>query len=91
MKDNIEIMKNKNLPVIVTELGLTDKSGDGDLYYNEFKEWINYLNKNNIGWFYWSFSNTPPTSSMLNKNYKKGNNILKYLNESGKYIRELCH
>lgn len=88
MKDNIEIMKNKNLPIIVTELGLTDKTGDGNLYYNEFEEWVNYLNTNNISWFYWSFSNTPPTSSMLNKNYKNGNNILKNLNDSGKYLLE---
>lgn len=86
MKDNIEIMKSKNLPVIVTELGLTDKTGDGRLYYNEFDEWVNYLEKNHISWFYWSFSNTLSTSSMLKNNYKNGNNILKYLNDSGKYL-----
>ncbi|MBP3597314.1 MAG: glycoside hydrolase family 5 protein [Clostridia bacterium] len=86
IKDNIEIMKSKNLPIIVTETGLTDKTGDGELYYKEFNSWINYLHKENISWFYWSFSNTPPTSSILRKDYPFGKNILKYLNDSGKYL-----
>jgi len=32
------------------------------------------------------FSNTPPTSSILRKDYPFGKNILKYLNDSGKYL-----
>lgn len=86
IKDNIEIMKANNLPIIVTETGLTDKTGDGKLYYNEFDSWINYLNKENISWFYWSFSNTNPSSSILRENYEIGKNILKYLTNAGKYL-----
>lgn len=88
IKDNIEIMKEKNLPIIVTETGLTDKTGDGKLYYNEFDSWIDYLNKENISWFYWSFSNTNPSSSILREDYKVGKNILKYLSDAGKYLLE---
>lgn len=88
IKDNIKIMKSKNLPIIVTETGLTDKTGDSNLYFDEFKNWIDYLTDENISWFYWSFSNTSPSSSLLNKNYKYGENIMKYLSNSGKYILE---
>ncbi len=89
IKDAIKLMKSKNLPVIVTETGLTDKTGDGKLYYDEFKNWIDFLDTENVSWFYWSFSNTPPTSSILKENYKVGDNILKYLTPSGKYLLDM--
>lgn len=87
LKSNIEMMRGKNLPILVTETGLTDKTGNGNLYENEFKNWISYLNKNHIGYIYWSFSNMSYTSSMIKENRIK--NIKLNLTDSGKIIKSI--
>ncbi|MBR2787386.1 MAG: glycoside hydrolase family 5 protein [Clostridia bacterium] len=69
LQNQINYCMKKNIPVFVSECGLTDASGNGNVYFNEFKEWINYLNINNISWIYWSFSNKNESSAILLNSY----------------------
>ena len=57
-------MKDK-LPVMVTECAATDPTGDGKLHKKFLQDWIKYLEKNNISWIVWQFSDKNESSSLL--------------------------
>lgn len=70
LREKIDYCMKKNIPIFISECGLTTADGNGNLYYNNFNEWINYLNKNNISWVYWNFSNKDESSAILLPEYK---------------------
>ena len=55
------------MPLIVTECGATNESGDGKLYKKEFINWIEYLENNNISWIVWQLSEKDESSSLVIK------------------------
>ena len=65
VEDNLKLAINKKLPVIITECAATDGSGDGYLYLEFYKKWIAYLEKNNLSWVVWQFSDKPESSSLI--------------------------
>lgn len=75
LREKIDYCIERNIPIFVSECGLTPASGDGDLFFNEFNEWINYLNSKNISWVYWSFSNKNESSAILLPEYKIDDSI----------------
>lgn len=88
LKYKVEYCLEKNLLVFVSECGMTDASGNGNLYFNEFKNWINYLNSKNISWIYWSLSNKAESSALLLPSYSTESSAFNdYLTESGKLIK----
>jgi len=102
LQDQIDYCLNSNIPIFVSECGLTDASGNGTTYFNEFSEWISFLNSKNISWIYWSFSNKNESSALLTPEYKptvnpenidtSQNNTISindYLSESGKFLKSV--
>lgn len=90
LKYKVDYCLEKNLLVFVSECGMTDASGNGNLYFNEFKNWINYLNSKNISWIYWSLSNKAESSALLLPSYSTESSAFNdYLTESGKLIKTL--
>ena len=79
LKDDIKKAKDIKMPLIVTECGATNESGDGVLYQKEFKEWIQYLEKNHISWIVWQLSEKDEASSLIIK--KEVQDRLDYLYE----------
>lgn len=69
LREQIDYCIDKNIPIFVSECGLTEANGDGALYFDEFSEWIDYLNSKNISWIYWSFSNKNESSAILLPEY----------------------
>lgn len=69
LQDNIEHCLQAGIPVFVSECGITDASGAGNIYDEDFKLWIDYLNEKNISWIYWSLSNKDESSSILTPQY----------------------
>ncbi len=69
LRDTIDYCINKDIPVFVSECGLTDASGNGAVYFDKFNEWIEYLNTNSISWVYWSFCNKDESSAILLPSY----------------------
>lgn len=88
VKDNIEYALNKGIAILATEWGTTDNTGDGNIYEEESKNWIEFLKEKNIGYINWSFCNKDEASAILSSKYKN-KNINKYLTESGKLVRKL--
>lgn len=90
LRDKITYCLNSDIPIFISECGLTDASGNGGIYLNDFKEWINFINNNNLSWFYWSFSNKNEASAALSSNYNGSNsNMDDYLTESGSFIKSI--
>lgn len=69
LEDKIEYCLQKGLPVFISECGITDASGNGKIYKEDFKMWIDFLNERNISWVYWSLSNKEESSSILLPEY----------------------
>ncbi len=69
LRRKIDNCIRQNIPIFISECGLTDATGNGDVYFEEFTEWVNYLNSRNLSWIYWSFSNKKESSSILVDTY----------------------
>ena len=67
LKIDMQNAINNKMPMIITECGPTDPSGDGKLYKMEFNEWMKFLNQNKISWIIWQFSEKDEASSILIK------------------------
>ena len=96
LRKNITEALDNGAPVIISEWGTTDMSGNGDIYIDKSNEWIDFLNDNNISWINWSFSNKDESSAILSSSYtivdeNSGlpNDFNNYLTESGKYVKSL--
>ena len=78
---------NNNTPIIVSEFGVSDASGNGGIYFDETDKWIKFLRENNISIISWSLSNKNETSAIL----KENTNELKdeNLTSTGKYLKDL--
>lgn len=68
----------KGFPIFISECGITDNTGNGAIYKDKFREWVNYLNEKNISWIFWSFSNKNENSSILIEDYKPAKYSLEY-------------
>ncbi len=64
---------NAGLPIFVSEFGVCDASGNGNLDLDSANIWINTLNSNNISYVCWSLCNKPESASLINSNCKKIN------------------
>ncbi len=58
-----------NIPIVVSECGITNLTGNGEIFKEEFTKWVDYLNSNKISWIFWQFSNKEESSSILTKEY----------------------
>ena len=92
LRDEMDHFRSKNLALFVSECGSTDASGQGDLHEDNFKVWIDYLNKNKISWVFWAFSNKDEASSIVTEKYKPGvaddeTGLENYLTENGRLLK----
>lgn len=91
LRDRLKNCYNSGLPVLVTEYGTCDASGNGGFNTDQTKKWLDLMDSLNIGYFNWSFCNKGETASA----FKGGTNLSNIsagesqLTESGKLIRKL--
>ena len=82
---------NKGLPILVSEFGTCDASGNGGFNSYQTKAWLDLLNSKKVGYINWSAGNKAETASA----FLPGTNLAEIkagtsqLTESGKLIREL--
>ncbi len=65
---NMEKLKTahkKKLPVICTEFGTCDASGNGAYDFKSANKWIKLMKSYNMGYVCWSLSNKPESASLL--------------------------
>ncbi|MBP3814181.1 MAG: glycoside hydrolase family 5 protein, partial [Butyrivibrio sp.] len=60
---------DKGLPVFISECGICEASGNGQIDYESAAKWFNILHKHGISYAIWSLSNKDETSAMLNPKY----------------------
>ena len=65
VQDNLKLALEKKLPVIITECAATDGTGDGYVYLDYFKKWVDYLDSNDLSWMVWQFSDRAESSSLI--------------------------
>jgi endoglucanase len=65
LRRNADFARSGNLPLFVSEWGLTDYTGRGGLYLDEAQRWVDWMNEHKISWAGWSFSNADEASAAL--------------------------
>lgn len=91
LRDKAITARNAGVPVFVTEWGMSEASGTGDINYTTLNEWTSFLETYNLSWCNWSIANKDETSAALlpsttglsgwstNELSESGNNIRDYL------------
>ncbi len=59
------------LPLLVSEFGISDASGNGSLDTAEGSRWISFLDKHGIGYVAWNLSNKAESSALLKSSTSK--------------------
>lgn len=91
LRQRLQSCYNSGLPVLVTEFGTCDASGNGGFNDGQTRQWYNLLKSLKVGWFNWSASNKAETASA----FLPGTNLASIkagesqLTQSGKLIRSL--
>ncbi|MGY0433012.1 cellulase family glycosylhydrolase [Bacillus rugosus] len=89
LRDKANYALSNGAPIFVTEWGTSDASGNGGVYLNQSREWLNYLNSKNISWVNWNLSDKQESSSALKPGASKtGGWPLSDLSASGTFVRE---
>ena len=77
LRDKAQKAIDKGLCLLVTEYGVCDASGNGALDLKEANTWIDFLDKNKIGYIAWNLSNKAESSSMIKASCSKVNGFTK--------------
>ena len=77
VEDYIKLAIKEKLPIFITEVAATDGTGDGYLYFEQYKQWIEYLEQNNLSWIVWQLSDKFESSSLLIPKDKKDFELVK--------------
>ena len=91
LRQRLQKCYNSGLPVLVTEFGTCDASGNGGFNESQTRQWYSLLSKLKVGWFNWSACGKNETASA----FKPGTNLSNIsagesqLTSSGKLIRNL--
>ena len=78
----------KEIPIFVSEWGVSDASGNGGVYKEETLKWLKFMKENNISWANWSLSNKNESSAMLITGAPSNKISEEYLSESGIIVRD---
>ena len=75
------------LPVFVSEWGTSAADGNGGVFADETRKWLDFLNERKISWANWSLCDKAETSAALLPNADVSDGIsLDELSESGKIV-----
>lgn len=78
---------DNNVPIFVSEFGVSDASGNGGVYLDEANKWMEFIKNNNLSFVNWSLADKNESSALLNPNNKVVSDDS--LSESGKYIKNI--
>jgi len=78
---------DNNVPIFVSEFGVSDASGNGGVYLDEANKWMEFIKNNNLSFVNWSLADKNESSALL----KQDNKVVSddSLSESGKYIKNI--
>ena len=79
----------KDIPIFVSEWGVSDASGNGGVYKEETIKWINFMKENNLSYAVWSLSDKNESSALLIPGPSENKIIDDNLSEAGKFIKSV--
>ena len=89
LRDKADIAIKKGLPIMVTEWGVGEASGDGKFDKDEVKIWMNWLKANKLSWANWNITDKHETTALLLPGASvNGGWTTDQLTPAGNYIRE---
>ena len=56
---------SKGIPLFVSECAGMEATGDGPIHHEEWKKWLDWMNKNHISWVAWAVADKNETCSMM--------------------------
>lgn len=62
---------NSGLPVIVSEFGICDASGNGNVNIDEANKWMKVIEQHNVSYVIWNLSNKQESSALINSTCNK--------------------
>lgn len=81
---------DKNLPLFVTEWGVSESNALGDIDYAETSRWLYFSDQNNLSMCNWSVSDKEETTSIIkNGSSSAGNWSEDDLTEAGRVVKEI--
>ncbi|MBQ8280829.1 MAG: glycoside hydrolase family 5 protein [Lachnospiraceae bacterium] len=87
LRDKADYAMSKGCAIYVTEFGICDASGNGEIDYEETDRWFAYLNKHSISYSIWNLSNKDESSAMIAPTCDKVTGWTEdELSESGKWF-----
>lgn len=90
LRDKVEKALKNDIPIFVTEWGVSEASGTGDFNIDWTNEWLAFMNENNLSWCNWSIADKDETSAALKPGASEyGAWTDAELSESGKFIKGL--
>ncbi len=90
LRDELSQALDAGLPAFVTECGLSDAEGAGEIDYSSAAQWFSYLNEHNLSYTVWNLSNKAETCALINSS----STATEHLNDSdlspaGTWVRSL--
>lgn len=86
-RDKLEKAVKSGLPVFVSEYGICDASGNGNINTSQADKWMSLLDKYKVSSCMWNLSNKNESSSVIKPSCKKtGNFRSSDLSASGKWL-----
>jgi len=80
---------NNGAALFVSEFGVCESNGSGDIYYEETEKWFDFMKEHMISWCNWSIADKDETSAALKPGASAtGGWSEAELSESGAYIRD---
>ena len=90
MFEKLEAAHKANLPVFISECGITEADGNGLIDYGNAVKWFNYLHENNISYVIWNLSNKNESSSFIKATTGEDKHLTDDdLTDSGKWVKAL--
>lgn len=87
LRDKLKAAVKHKLPVLVTEFGISEASGNGKVDTKEGNKWIKLLNRYKIGRVCWNLSNKAENSALLKSSCQRTSGWRKSdLTKSGKWL-----
>jgi endoglucanase len=91
LRDRTQAALDAGIPVIVTESSGAEASGQGQINYQEWKAWVDFMEQNRVSWLNYSVSDKAgePISVLQPGANAAGGWSDAELTESGRHVRQL--
>ncbi len=90
LRNTMEETIEDGLPVFVTEYGICDASGNGDLDIDSANKWVELMNAYDVSYAVWNLSNKDESSSLIASDVTKTSGFTyDDLSESGKWVYDM--